>query len=48
MDGTTLINYYNQENYLLEWFKCSECGYTLVLQSFKYCPKCGRKITQVN
>jgi predicted Zn-ribbon and HTH transcriptional regulator len=27
-----------------EWYKCKSCGCDNIIESFKYCPKCGKEI----
>lgn len=28
-----------------KWYQCPECGCELILAGFKYCPRCGEKIS---
>ena len=45
-DGTDLIDPYDEEVYGL-WWRCSKCGYSYLVDNFKYCPQCGRAVKSV-
>jgi len=43
-ETTTVTQYASDRVVYCDWFRCEKCGCCDVMETFKFCPECGRKI----
>lgn len=44
LDTTIITQYASDRVAYCDWFRCEKCGCCDVMETFKFCPECGRKI----
>lgn len=40
----TTVKSFGKDEVYCEWFECLKCGDSMITDSSKFCPNCGRKI----